>query len=166
MLAALAYLQGTGPLFWNSRKALFVGILAYLIGFVSQFYWVGWVVADLLLPIGLTLCCMAIFRVFEAHNRLKSVMGWLGARSYSYFLIHNFVIDRTINLVVHKSLPLYYLLLPVMVIGTLLLATAADYITPTLQRLAFSTLKEIDAALTTFPKSKTHKWNSSLGDRA
>lgn len=142
------YTEGSGPLFWKPRKALMLGIPLYAIGFVCQFYWTGWIFADLLLPLGLTLCCMVVFQQLSQFPRLAALLLKLGAYSYSFFLIHNFVVDRTINLVVHKQLDLYYLLLPVMIAGTLLLAMLVDWLTPAIQKLVSSLLRDIDAALT------------------
>lgn len=143
------YIQGSGPLFWKPQKALLVGVPLYAIGFVCQFYWTGWIFADLLLPLGLTLCCMVALQQLSRFPTLESLLLKLGAYSYSFFLIHNFVVDRTINLVIHKNLSLYYLLLPGMIAGTLLLAMLVDWITPTIQRLVSSALQDIDTALTT-----------------
>lgn len=165
MIAAHAYQQGKGVLFWNSQKAFVAGVAFYTVGFVCQFYWIGWVFCDLLLPIGLTLCGMVIFRIIAASDRFATVLVWLGAHSYSYFLIHNFVIDRTINLVIQKNLLLYYVLTPVMVGGTLLLAMAVDSINPLLQRWTFSALKDVDTALTTQPHNPSQSWNSKPSDR-
>ncbi|NJP10398.1 MAG: acyltransferase [Leptolyngbyaceae cyanobacterium RU_5_1] len=165
MVVAQAYLQGRGSLFWKPRVALLIGISVYALGFVSQFYLVGWVVSDLLLPIGLVLCSMAIVQALPMFKRFESVMLWIGTHSYSYFLIHNFVVDRTINLVVHQNLQLYYLLLPGMVFGTLLLSVVVDTITPTLQQLVLAILQDIDSALTTTPTAQTRRWNTDTGDR-
>lgn len=149
IVAGKLYIQGGGPLFWKPQKALLVGVPLYAIGFVCQFYWTGWIFADLLLPLGLTLCCMVAFQRLSQFGTLAALLLKLGTYSYSFFLIHNFVVDRTINLVIHKNLGLYYLLLPVMIAGTLLLAVLVDWITPTVQRLVNSALHDIDTALTT-----------------
>jgi peptidoglycan/LPS O-acetylase OafA/YrhL len=149
IVAGKLYTQGYGPLFWKPRKALLIGIPLYAIGFVCQFYWTGWIFADLLLPLGLTLCCMAAFQRLAQFPSLVTLLLKLGAYSYSFFLIHNFVVDRTINLIIHKNLSLYYLLLPVMIAGTLLLAMMVDWLTPVIQKWVRSLLRDIDAALTT-----------------
>ncbi len=149
IVAGKMYTEGYGPLFWKPRKALIIGIPLYTIGFVCQFYWTGWIFADLLLPLGLTLCCMVAFQRLCQVSRLAPLLLKLGAYSYSFFLIHNFVVDRTINLAIHKNLGLYYLLLPVMIAGTLLLAILVDWLTPAIQKWVSSLLRDIDVALTT-----------------
>lgn len=148
IVAGKLYIQGSGPLFWKPRKALLMGIPLYAIGFVCQFYWTGWIFADLLLPLGLTLCCMVAFQRLAQFPSLATLLLRLGAYSYSFFLIHNFVVDRTINLVIHKNLSLYYLLLPVMIAGTLLLAMLVDRLTPVIKKWVSSLLRDIDIALT------------------
>jgi peptidoglycan/LPS O-acetylase OafA/YrhL len=126
---------------------LSIGIPAYVLGFVGQFYRVGWVVDDFLIAIGLSLLCMVVFR------RLCSV-GWiarccvvLGGYSYSYFLVHNFVIDRTIRLWVRQDVNLYYQALPLMIVGTLGLAMVVDWATPRVRRGAIAGFGAVDRLL-------------------
>jgi peptidoglycan/LPS O-acetylase OafA/YrhL len=161
MVVAKAYANGKGPIFWHPRRALTVGTLLYTIGFISQFYWSGWIVADLLTPIGLTLCCMVAFRALSGLSGLESTMRWLGSHSYSYFLIHNFVIDRTIQLVVGDNLSLYYSLLPAMLLGTLVLSVIVDSVTPAIRQLVVALLSSINDALTKPTVAQTEPWNST-----
>lgn len=165
MVVAQAYCAGQGPLFWRTRWVLSFGIVFYLVGFVCQFSRLGWVFADLLLPIGLMLCCMVAFQALAQIHLAKSAMLWLGAHSYSYFLIHNFVLDKTITLVVGDSPLLYWLLLPAMVVGTLLLAVVADHATPFLQRVVIAVLRDLDYVLTIAPPIKIRTWQPQVGDR-
>jgi peptidoglycan/LPS O-acetylase OafA/YrhL len=130
MWAAMRYGQQRGPLLWSARRALIWGIPIYLVGFVCQFYTWGWIVADELVAIGLSLICMVGFRALAAPKLVGKLLSWLGKRSYSYFLIHNFVIDRVIRLIVKDDLNLYYVYLPVVLITTLLLAIFVDALTP------------------------------------
>ncbi len=147
MVVAQSYLQGKGAIYWKSSKSLLVGIPIYSLGFICQFYQFGWIFADSLIAIGLTLCCMVLFRTISETFRLQSFMVWLGIHSYSYFLIHNFVVDRVLNLVVHDQRTLYYQALPVMAIGTLFLAILVDSATPWLQRGAIKLGRSLDSIL-------------------
>ena len=158
MVVAQSYSQCRGAIYWKSSKALLVGIPIYSLGFICQFYRFGWIFADFLVAIGLSLCCMVIFRAVTEKFRLQSLMVWLGIRSYSYFLIHNFVVDRTINLAVGDQLTLYYQALPVMAIGTLLLAILADSTAPWLQRGAVRLGRSLDSILVLTSQQQTrHK---------
>ncbi len=163
MVVAQSYLQRKGAIYWKPSKALLVGIPIYSLGFIGQFYRFGWIFADFFVAIGLSLCCMVIFRALAERFRLQSIMVWLGLHSYSYFLIHNFVVDRTINLAVGDQLALYYQALPVMVIGTLLLAVLADSTTPWLQRTAVSLGRSLDAILVFTSQQQTCLFK--VGDR-
>lgn len=164
MVVGWRYTQGRGPVFWRSERALLLGLPIYVLGFVCQFYRVGWVFVDLLLPIGLTLCAMVIFRFLSRVRSVESVLIWLGVHSYSYFLIHNFVVDRTINLVVHDNFWLYAILLPVMAIGTLILAVVVDYTQPFIQKIAVGLLRDIDFVLTPVPRVRRRSWHPQVGD--
>lgn len=164
MVVAQLYGQGKGPLFWRPHRALLIGVPIYALGFICQFYRAGWVVVDLLLPIGLALCCMVLFRAIAQPSPLKPVLAWLGAHSYTYFLLHNFVVDRTIRLVVRDNLSLYYWLLPLMVIGTLILAVLADYASPLLQGLVSGLLRDLDYVLTRATVQQHRSWRPRLGD--
>lgn len=164
MVVAQLYVQGKGPIFWKAQRALLLGVPLYALGFICQFYRAGWVFVDLLLPIGLMLCCMVIFRALAQVRSIATVLVWLGAHSYSFFLIHNFVVDRTIRLVVIDDLSLYYWLLPVMVVGTLILAVLADYATPFLQRLVGALLRDLDYVLTPSTVRQRRSWSPRMGE--
>ncbi|MBD1854875.1 MULTISPECIES: acyltransferase family protein [Leptolyngbya] len=161
MVVARQYSQGKGAIFWKSSRAFSIGIAVYAIGFVAQFYRFGWIFDDFLLAIGLTLCCMVVFRFFSDRLKLGAIMIWLGIHSYSYFLIHNFVVDRTLNLYVHQQLPLYYQVLPWMVLGTLALSVIADHVTPWVVKGAVWLWHYTDARLTPIAKIG---WTPRVGE--
>ncbi|MDX2212490.1 MAG: acyltransferase [Oculatellaceae cyanobacterium bins.114] len=165
MVVAHAYRYGRGPVFWHYRRSLIWGSLLYALGFVTQFYAWGWIVCDLLTSAGLGLCCMVLFQGIANLQPLQSILVWLGLHSYSYFLIHNFVVDRTITLLIDKDLSLYYALLPVMILGTLILAAIADYTTPSLKRVVMSLVRDVDYLLTPVPTPKQRVWRPNVGDR-
>lgn len=157
MIVAQAYLQFRGPLYWQPQKAWAIGLLLYITGFIFQFYALGWVVADLLTPLGLMLCCMAGFQWLERRvGHLKKTLLWLGAHSYSYFLIHNFVVDRTLNLYVQGNFERYTMALPLMVLGTLALALLTDQLVPRFRFGLECGLKKVDVALT--PATDADTW--------
>jgi peptidoglycan/LPS O-acetylase OafA/YrhL len=165
MVVGQRYCQGKGPLFWSAKRVLFIGIPVYALGFVCQFYQIGWVVVDLLLPVGLTLCCMVSFRCLEQFQWTQPVMLSLGSLSYSYFLIHNFVVDRTIKLVIQEDLFLYALLLPVMLLGVLVLAVLVDYTRPLLQKVVTGLLQDVDYVLSRKLDRPPRTWSPRVGDR-
>lgn len=165
MVVAQAYCRGKGPVFWQPQRALLIGIPVYGLGFLCQFYRLGWVFVDLLLPIGLALCCMVVFRFLTTLRWTKPLFVWLGSHSYSYFLIHNFVVDRTMRLVVQDDWVLYVSLLPVMVVGTLVLAVLADYTSPLIQRFLIGIGRDLDYVLTAHTVAKVRSWNPQVGDR-
>jgi peptidoglycan/LPS O-acetylase OafA/YrhL len=162
MLVAQQYLQRRGAIFWRPAKALVVGLATYAIGFICQFYRWGWIFDDFLLAVGLTLCCMVIFRALAEQLRLGAMMAWLGLHSYSYFLIHNFVVDRTVNLFVQEQLDRYQLVLLIMAVGTLVLAVGVDRATPWVQRVAVVLWRKLDRALTLVTTER--QWTPKVGD--
>jgi peptidoglycan/LPS O-acetylase OafA/YrhL len=166
MVVGHLYSQGKGPVFWSTRRAFSVGLPVYAIGFVCQFYELGWVVVDLLLPVGLTLCCMGIFRSLGRLLRwTQPVMLWLGAYSYTYFLLHHFVVDRTLRLVVQGDVDLYILFLPVMILGVLILAVIADYTRPLIQGVVVGLLQDLDYILSRMPERSRRAWSPRVGER-
>ncbi len=165
MVVGQWFQQARGPLFWQPGKALVIGAPIYLLGFASQFYWAGWVIADLLVPIGLGLCCMAFFQILTRSSQISRVFLMLGAHSYSFFLIHNFVVDRTLNLIVHDSLDSYYLALPIIMGSTLLLSIFFDQATPILQRWITVVLQDIDWALSRSKMPRSDRSRTKAGDR-
>lgn len=165
MVVAEAYLNGKGPVLWSGDRALWVGIPLYIVGFICQFYSFGWIFADLLTPLGLTLCCMAIFRELEKLPQVEPVLLWCGLQSYGYFLIHDFVVNRTLELVVRGNHTLYYLLLPVMIVGTLALAVIASYVSPFFKGVILGIVRDVDYVLTQNPEACQRSWSPKLGDR-
>ncbi|MGG6240185.1 acyltransferase family protein [Nodosilinea sp. AN01ver1] len=165
MAIASAYCNHRGPLCWRPQRLVWVGLLVYALGFGAQFYRAGWVVCDLLLPVGLVMVAVVGLRSLCNIPRLAIAMGRLGTHSYSYFLIHGFVIDRTINLWVQDSLWRYWVSLPLMVVGTLVLAMIADAARPFVQRSALQLWRDLDYLLTQSPTAETTSWKPLVGDR-
>jgi peptidoglycan/LPS O-acetylase OafA/YrhL len=164
MAVAHVYCKGKGPILWRSQRALLVGIPIYAAGFVCQFYQWGWVFADLLLPIGLSLCCLVVFRALAQQRQVESLFLGLGTHSYSYFLISSLMVDSTIKLIIQDNGSLYILLLPVMVIGTLIIAVLADYFSPGVQRLLAGLLHDVDYVLMRAPVIRRRTWVPQVGD--
>lgn len=166
MVVAQAYRFGKGPVFWQPSRALWIGSVVYLVGFFCQFYTIGWVFADILLPAGLTLVCMVVFRYLSDLPGLENLLRSLGSHSYSFFLIHNFVVDRTLHLFVDSNLLRYYATLPVMILGTLVLAIGVDQVTPLIRQAVINFLGRVDFALTTASNQRIERWESAMGDRS
>jgi peptidoglycan/LPS O-acetylase OafA/YrhL len=164
MAVAHIYCKGKGPILWRSQRALLVGLPIYAAGFICQFYKWGWVFADLLLPIGLSLCCLVVFRALAQQRQIESLFLELGTHSYSYFLISSLVVDSIIKLVIQDNGSLYILLLPVMVAGTLIIAVLADYFSPGVQRLLAGLLHDVDYVLMHAPVIRRHTWVPQVGD--
>jgi peptidoglycan/LPS O-acetylase OafA/YrhL len=147
MVVARQFQAGRGPIFWNNAFALKIGVVTYGFGFVGQFYRVGWIFDDALIAIGLTLLLMVVFRGICQFDRLSRICVVLGAHSYSYFLVHNFVVDRTIRLVVQGRLDLYHQSLPLMLVGTMGLAMIADALVPRVKGGAIALFRWTDDRL-------------------
>lgn len=163
MTAGYWYCRGKGPIFWQPQAAFLLGIVVYALGFVCQFYQWGWVFSDLLIPIGLSLCCMVCCRAVMV-GWLKPLVLELGAHTFSYFLVSSLVVECTIKLVIQDDRSLYTRLLPVMVVGTLVIALLINYVRPTLQRLVLGLLGDLDYVLTQVPRSRRRTWTPQVGD--
>jgi peptidoglycan/LPS O-acetylase OafA/YrhL len=157
MMVARQFQRGEGVIFWRDRQVLALAIPAYFLGFVGQFYRVGWVVDDFLIAIGLSLLCMVVFRRLCCVNWISRGCIALGSYSYSYFLVHNFVIDRTIRLWVHQDVNLYYQALPLMIVGTLGLSVLVDWVTPKVRLGAIAGFGVVDRILRQPQKKSTVK---------
>ena len=165
MVVAQAYRQGKGPVYWPVNRTIGIGLPLYALGFLCQFSRLGWVLTDLLLPLGLTLLCLAVFRTVTRLNSIRPLILQLGIHSYSFFLMHNFVVDRTMNLVVQNRGLLYCGLLPVMIAGTLFLATLADSLQPLVQRVVMGIFRDVDYLCLQSPSFPNRTWSPRVGDR-
>ena len=165
MVVAQAYQQGKGVIFWHSHRMLLYSFVIYGIGWFCQFSRFGWIFADTLLPIGLTGIGMVILQQLEKNYQIRAAMLQWGGCTYSFFLIHNFVVDRTIRLAVNDNLSSYYEFLPLMVAGTLILSVLADYTTPLIRQLIMAVLRSMDYVLTTPSSQRQRAWSPRVGDR-
>jgi len=164
MGAAAAYQSGRGVVFWRGSQGLGIGLGLYGLGFLAQFYRWGWVVADLLLPLGLGLVGMVGFRRLTEPSWLQAWLTWLGKHSYTYYLLHYFVIDRTIKLVIRNDVKLYTLLLPVMVLGTFVLAMLVEAMVPFWRRLGCGIWRDLDFILQRSPHPPPRRWQPQVGE--
>jgi peptidoglycan/LPS O-acetylase OafA/YrhL len=166
MWAAICYLAGRGPLWWTLSRSLAIGIPVYAVGFICQFYTWGWIIADSLIAIGLSLICMAVFRGLTDRLPLGKIFKYLGRHSYSYFLIHNFVIDRLIRLVIRDDLSAYYFYLPIAVVGTFGLAIAVDAVTPKIENWVTHLWQRGDRYLSRsqMAQNLAFTWHPSVGE--
>jgi hypothetical protein len=165
MAAGKAFLQRQGPFYWPVRQAVTVGLVIYALGFICQFYLWGWVLSDMLLPIGLGLCVMVAARALATQPTVATVMLALGSYTYTYFLLHGMVTDRVLQLIVQGDPLRYVLMLPVMVVGTLVLAMLADYISPLIRRIVVGLIRDLDYVLATTPTLPSRLWNPRVGDQ-
>ena len=147
MVVARQFQAGRGAILWSDRRAIGVGVVTYGLGFVGEFYRVGWVFNDTLIAIGLTLLCMVVFRWLCINPLFSRLSIVLGSYSYTYFLLHNFVVDRTIRLVIQGRPDSYYQVLPLMMIGTLGLALIVDAIVPGVRSGAIGLFRWMDRRL-------------------
>lgn len=164
MVVGQAFLQGVGPIYWSAQRALLVGMPIYVLGFISQFYYVGWIFADLLLPVGLGLCCLTLSRWLTRWQWLAFGMIAVGAHTFSYFLLHGLVVDRMLQLIVQGQATRYALSLPVMLVGTLVLAMIVDALLPLLRQLVMGIVRDVDYVLSTSPDLPRRVWDLRVGD--
>jgi len=148
MVVGQAYLQGKGSVLWRSDVALILGLLCYGLGTVTQFYKWGWVVCDLLTPIGLALIGMVLLRPLDRLSPLKPILLVLGQASYTFYLLHDATMGRVIHLYIKGNLDRYHYLLPIMIIATLILAIGVDQLTPWVKRGTLYLIQQIDRSLT------------------
>ncbi len=164
MAVAVSYLEGEGPIYWNWLRSLTVGIVLYVLGFIFQFYHWGWVLADLLIPAGLVLCGMVVFRLMARNHSIALSFVKIGTHSYSYFLLYGLVVDRILQLIVRGEPTRYFLALPVMLGGTLILAMIADHAMPLVRRIALGLVRDVDYVLAAAPVLEPRGWEPQIGD--
>ncbi len=166
MVVARQFQAGRGAILWSDRRAMGVGILTYGLGFVGEFYRAGWIFSDALIAIGLTLLCMVVFRWLCLNYWFSRLSIVLGSYSYTYFLLHNFVVDRTIRLIVQGRLDSYYQMLPLMIVGTLGLALIVDAVVPKVRSGAIGLFWWMDRRLRTSVSTERSSAKQMMTDRA
>ncbi|MEM9485358.1 MAG: acyltransferase [Cyanobacteria bacterium P01_F01_bin.116] len=164
MVVAQSYKHGRGVLFWPQSKALQVGFGLYTVGFIGQFYTPGWWVGDVVTPLGLTLVCVVLCRWWTSAPWSRRLALNLGKHSYSFCLLHYFVVERTLGLIVNGDGVRYAIAIPLMILGTLVLAAITDAVTPFLQRVMARLWQDIDYLLARKPAVVVPGWVPSVGD--
>ncbi|MBM0743170.1 acyltransferase [Phormidium sp. CLA17] len=159
-----SYLKDEGPVYWGSPHALTIGAVVYIAGFICQFYTWGWIFADLLLSIGLSLGCMVMCRILAGQRQIASFFIAMGGYSYTFFLMHGLVVDRILQLVVQGDATRYAVMLPIMIGSTLILAVLTVYTSPLIQRIALGLLRDVDYVLTTSPSLQRRFKEPQVGD--
>jgi len=165
MAVGLAFIHRRGPIYWPVRRALLTGGVIYALGFICQFYLWGWVLSDLLLPVGLGLCVLVGVRALASQPIVATAMLALGSYTYTYFLLHGIVTDRVLQLIVQGDPLRYVLMLPVMVVGTFILAMLVDYISPLIRRIVVGLIRDLDYVLATTPALPPKLWDPRVGDQ-
>ena len=160
IVAGRAYLQGKGPIFWKAGFALPLGIFSYSLGTIAQFYKFGWVVCDLLTPIGLILIGMVLLRPIDRLAFLRPFLLTLGKASYTFYLLHDPCMGRVIQLYVNYDVDRYHLALPIVAIAILLLAIGVDRITPWVKKGTLYSIRQVDRFLTLNPTDPTNPTKS------
>ncbi|OUC14928.1 MAG: acyltransferase [Alkalinema sp. CACIAM 70d] len=160
MIVGIYHQRGKGAVYWSNGKALLIGLPVYVLGFVGQFYRSGWITNEFFIAIGLSLICMVAFRSLLKVVNCNRLLSSLGRHSYSYYLIHNFIVDRTMHLYVGDNVNRYYQALPGMILGTLSLAMLVDWVTPKFQQGATGLWHWLDRWLRNSPKD----WTPQVGD--
>lgn len=159
------YLKDEGPVYWSYPRALTIGALIYVAGFIGQFYTWGWIFSDLLLSIGLGLGCMVMCRILAEQRQIALFFITMGGYSYTFFLLHGLVVDRSLQLVVQGNATRYAVMLPVMIGMTLVLAVLTVYISPLIQRIILGLLQDVDYVLTKAPSVQRHFREPRVGDK-
>jgi peptidoglycan/LPS O-acetylase OafA/YrhL len=91
----------------NRIKLFFGALMLYLIGFLAQFYWLGWTVAEFFYAPAIVMMFYALFS--EINQRfVTGLLTKLGALSYSFFLIHDFFANRLVKYFGIESLSAFW----------------------------------------------------------
>jgi len=157
-------IKDEGPVYWSSPRALTIGALVYVVGFICQFYTWGWIFADLLLSVGLGLGCMVMCRILAGQRQIAAFFVALGGYTYTFFLLHGLVVDRSLQLVVQGDATRYAVMLPIMIGITLVLAILIVYISPLIQRIVLGLLRDLDYVLTKSPALQRRFKEPQVGD--
>jgi peptidoglycan/LPS O-acetylase OafA/YrhL len=121
-----------------NRVLIFFGaVLLYILGFVSQFSWLGWTVTEFLYAPAIVMLFYALFSQLR-DSFFTLLIIKLGALSYSFFLMHNFFV-QWLNGYFGNSLMSFWKTLILSTICSLLFALLIEKLIP-LASKAFSTI--------------------------
>jgi peptidoglycan/LPS O-acetylase OafA/YrhL len=127
-------------------RIFFVAVLLYVIGFVAQFYWLGWTIAEFFFAPAIVMICYALFSQIKQHI-FTGIITNLGALSYSFFLMHDFFAGRFIKYLGAESIASFWQTIALATLFSLLTAMLIDKLIPTLSKLFYSCWTYIDQKL-------------------
>jgi peptidoglycan/LPS O-acetylase OafA/YrhL len=114
----------------ESKLQLFFGaLLLYIIGFLAQFYWLGWTIAECFYAPAIVILLYVVFS--EVNNRIfTALMTKLGALSYSFFLIHDFFANRSFKHLGIESLSAFWQTIVLSTIFSIVVALLIEKLIP------------------------------------
>jgi peptidoglycan/LPS O-acetylase OafA/YrhL len=113
----------------NRYQVFFIALLFYIIGFIAQFYWFGWTIAEFFYAPAIVMLFYAAFSHLKKHA-LTEVITKLGALSYSFFLMHNFFAGRFIKYLGTESITSFWQTIGLATLFSLLTAMLIDKLIP------------------------------------
>jgi peptidoglycan/LPS O-acetylase OafA/YrhL len=127
MLLGKLIKQGSLP---NNRIGLFLGAaLLYTIGFIAQFYWLGWTFAEFFYAPAFVVLIYMLFKDLNNNYFTKPIIH-LGTLSYSFFLIHDFFANRLSKFFGVEFVSSFWLTLSLATFFSLLTAIFIEKLTP------------------------------------
>jgi Acyltransferase family len=181
MALAHSFLHRQGIVWWSSFKILLLGLGLYSVASNTQWVQSAWgisnitdniisnivsnIVSSIIAPLGLTLIAIVLFRPLTYCSGVSALIVNLGKHSYSFFLVHHFVVDRALNLLIKQDSDRYLLSLFPMVLTTFVLAIIIDQLQPFLQRILAHIWHDIDYILSNTEIKHASFWQPSVGEK-
>jgi peptidoglycan/LPS O-acetylase OafA/YrhL len=132
----------------NKIQVIFIAISLYVIGFIAQFYWFGWSIAEFFYAPAIVMLFYALFSDFKQHPFFTEAIIKLGALSYSFFLMHNIFAVRLIEFFGTNSIASFWKTIALATLFSLLTAMLIDKLVPAVSKACYSIWTTIDQKLT------------------
>jgi peptidoglycan/LPS O-acetylase OafA/YrhL len=144
MLLGKLIKEGNG--FANRSQVFFIAILLYVVGFIAQFYWFGWTIAEFFFAPAIVMLFYALFSDVNQHALTEASIK-LGALSYSFFLMHNFFVIRLIEYLGTESVASFWQTIALASLFSLLTAMMIDKLVPAVSKACHGIWVSIDQKL-------------------
>lgn len=135
----------------NKRKFLFLSFCIYALGFIFSWTYVGSLLSNIFITVGLSGLFYSIFQIFfERNNSIKTSLLWIGKNSFSVFLLHQpfFIYVTSLCKGIHRGIALTIAIALSFLIG---------YLIDKLIALIMESIKIHKARITAFFNSKLNR---------
>jgi peptidoglycan/LPS O-acetylase OafA/YrhL len=130
----------------NRIKLFFGALFLYIIGFVAQFNWLGWIMAEFFYAPAIVMMFYTLF-ININHSSFTKLINYLGTLSYSFFLMHDFFVNRLGQYFGSEFIASFWQIIILSTVASLISAILIEKLVPFFSKIVSDSWTYIDQKL-------------------